>query len=166
MMFNRSSALPRTCSRSFGSLWLPRICYFNERNRRCFELWQPCSFCWLRNMWTLPQVFPPSRACFAHEKVPFFPKAIIFLYGDTTKCDDLQRNATQFGRNWPFWCVLPPKWIFLKKRPCGWLPLNHLGFIDYYTNKTQDWLSTWAITYNYIPLTMLRAAGLKRFKVN
>ena len=94
----------------------------------------------------------PSRACFAREKVPFFPKAIIFLYGDTTKCDGLQRNATWFGRNWPFWCVLPPKWIFLKKRPCGWLPLNHLGFIDYYTNKTQGWLSTWKINWTYIHL--------------
>ena len=108
---------------------------------------------------------PPSRACFAHEKVPFFQKPIIFLYGDTTKCDVLQRNATRFGRNWPIWRVLPPKWTVLKKRPCGWLPLNHLDFIDYYTNKTQGWLSTREITCTYIPLTMLRATGLKWFKV-
>ena len=41
MILNRSSAKPRTCSRSFGSLWLSRICYFNEINRWRFKLWQP-----------------------------------------------------------------------------------------------------------------------------
>ena len=61
----------------------------------------------------------PSRACFAPEKVPFFQKAIIFLLGDKTNSDALQRNATRLGRNWPFCRVLPLQWTFLKKGPVG-----------------------------------------------
>ena len=32
----------------------------------------------------------PHRACFAPEIVLFFQKAVIFILGDTTKCDVLQ----------------------------------------------------------------------------
>ena len=45
---------------------------------------------------------PPTRACFAPEKVPFFQKAIIFLLGDTKQRNVLQHNATRFSKNWPF----------------------------------------------------------------
>ena len=97
----------------------------------------------------------PCRACFTPEKVPFFKKLLIFYW-------EILCDLVKIG---PFDAFCPPKWTFLKKRPCGWLPLNHLGFIDYYTNITQGWLSGREITCTYIPLTILRATGLKWFKV-